>query len=187
MAVGDVLRPSRLEDAPGKAIAVRKNARVQQQLGFRIDARRAAAPQHLLLWVGDPDARDGAYVATGPELYNSAFVYGPDGNLSGRVDKVYLTDPEEQVLDLSSGSLERLVVFELPFARVGGRVVTPKGSRALEEIAAAGHALAVLGGKAFTVPLHVPGPPQTLVAVVKQRETPAEYPRRPGLPAKSPL
>lgn len=91
------------------------------------------------------------------------------------------------VLARAVAPLPALLELTLPFARVGGRVVTPKGSRALEEIAAAGHALAVLGGKAFTVPLHVPGPPQTLVAVVKQRDTPAEYPRRPGLPAKSPL
>jgi 16S rRNA (guanine527-N7)-methyltransferase len=83
--------------------------------------------------------------------------------------------------------LPALLELTLPFARVGGRVTTPKGSRAAEEIAAAGHALAVLGGKVFTVPLSVPGPPQTLVVVMKERETPAEYPRRPGIPAKSPL
>ncbi len=80
-----------------------------------------------------------------------------------------------------------LLELTLPFARVGGRVVTPKGSRAEAEIAASARALSVLGGKLFTAPLAIPGPPQTLVAVVKQRETPAEYPRRPGVPAKSPL
>jgi 16S rRNA (guanine527-N7)-methyltransferase len=80
-----------------------------------------------------------------------------------------------------------LLELTLPFARVGGRVVTPKGSRAAGEIAAARHALAALGGKAFTAPLRVPGPAQTLVVAVKERETPPEYPRRPGLPAKSPL
>lgn len=83
--------------------------------------------------------------------------------------------------------LPTLLELTLPFARVGGRVVTPKGSRVDEELAAAARALDLLGGKAFTVPLRVPGPPQTLVAVVKQRDTPAGYPRRPGLPAKTPL
>lgn len=91
------------------------------------------------------------------------------------------------VLARAVAPLPALLELTLPFARVGGRVVTPKGSRAAEEIVAAGRALTILGGKAFTAPLRVPGPPQTLVAVVKQRETPAEYPRRPGLPAKSPL
>lgn len=83
--------------------------------------------------------------------------------------------------------LATLLELTLPFARVGGRVVTPKGSRAAEELAAATRALDVLGGKAFTAPLSVPGPLQTLIAIVKQRDTPAEYPRRPGLPAKTPL
>ncbi|MHB8877923.1 MAG: nitrilase-related carbon-nitrogen hydrolase [Myxococcaceae bacterium] len=71
---------------------------------------------------GDPDARDGAYVAIGPELYNSAFLYSPDGERAGRIDKVYLTDPEEEVLDLSSGSLERMGTFDLPFGRVGAAI-----------------------------------------------------------------
>jgi 16S rRNA (guanine527-N7)-methyltransferase len=83
--------------------------------------------------------------------------------------------------------LPALLELTLPYARVGGRVVTPKGSRAAEELAAARDALQVLGGRAFSFPFQVPGPPQTLVAVVKQRPTPPEYPRRPGIPAKRPL
>ena len=83
--------------------------------------------------------------------------------------------------------LPALIELGLPFARVGGRLVTPKGSRASDEIAAAKNALGVLGGKVFAVPFAVPGPPQTIIAVLKQRATPADYPRRPGVPAKSPL
>jgi hypothetical protein len=45
----------------------------------------------------------------------------------------------------------------------------------------------VLGGRAFAVPFDVPGPPQTVVAVQKLRPTPEAYPRRPGVPEKSPL
>jgi 16S rRNA (guanine527-N7)-methyltransferase len=84
-------------------------------------------------------------------------------------------------------SLPALLELTLPFARVGGRVVTPKGSRAQEEIAAASNALRILHARIFAVPLAVPGPPQTLVAAVKDATTPAEYPRREGVPAKSPL
>ena len=91
------------------------------------------------------------------------------------------------VLARAVAPLPVLIELALPFARVGGRLVTPKGSRAAAEIAASANALAVLGGKLFAVPLAVPGPPQTLIAVLKQRETPAGYPRRPGMPAKSPL
>ncbi len=101
-----------------------------------------------------------------------------DPGLRGRFDLV---------LARAVAPLPALLELTLPFARVGGRVVTPKGSRAAEEVAAATRALAVLGGRTFTAPLNVPGPAQTLVCVVKQRETPPEYPRRPGIPAKSPL
>jgi 16S rRNA (guanine527-N7)-methyltransferase len=83
--------------------------------------------------------------------------------------------------------LPALLELTLPFAKVGGRVVTPKGARAEAEVAAAAEALRTLGGKAFVVPFDVPGPPQRIVAVLKQRDTPAEYPRRTGVPVKRPL
>jgi 16S rRNA (guanine527-N7)-methyltransferase len=80
-----------------------------------------------------------------------------------------------------------LVELGLPFARVGGYLVSPKGSRAAAELAGARRALEVVGGEAESWPFEVPGPKQTLVAVRKLRETPASYPRREGVPAKSPL
>lgn len=83
--------------------------------------------------------------------------------------------------------LPALLELTLPFSRVGGRVVTPKGSRAGDELAAAANALSVLGAKAFAVPFAVPGPPQTLIVALKQRPTPELYPRRAGMPKKSPL
>ncbi len=84
-------------------------------------------------------------------------------------------------------TLPALLELTLPFARVGGRVVTPKGSRAAAETATSRHALQVLGGEAHSMPLNIPGPPQTLVVIVKRRPTPPEYPRRSGVPVKSPL
>jgi 16S rRNA (guanine527-N7)-methyltransferase len=80
-----------------------------------------------------------------------------------------------------------LAELGLPFARVGGYLVSPKGSRAAAEVAAAGRALELLGGRADAWPFEVPGPRQTLVAVRKLRATPSAYPRREGVPAKSPL
>jgi 16S rRNA (guanine527-N7)-methyltransferase len=101
-----------------------------------------------------------------------------DARLRGRFDLVVAR---------AVAPLPALVELALPFARVGGRVVSPKGSRAAAEVRAVAHALDVLGGRIFTVPFAVAGPPQTLVVVAKQRETPPQYPRRPGVPAKSPL
>jgi 16S rRNA (guanine527-N7)-methyltransferase len=83
--------------------------------------------------------------------------------------------------------LPALLELTLPFARVGGRLATPKGERAQAEMAASGHAASELGGRLVSMPLEVPGPSQTLVVAIKQRPTPASYPRRPGVPAKSPL
>lgn len=83
--------------------------------------------------------------------------------------------------------LPTLVELALPFLRVGGRLATAKGSRADGEIHDATPALAAIGGKAFAIPFSVSGPPQKLVIVLKQRPTPDAYPRRSGIPAKSPL
>lgn len=91
------------------------------------------------------------------------------------------------VVSRAVAALPALLELTLPFARVGGRVASPKGSRALAELAAAQAALETLGARAVTVPLTVPGPPQTLVVAVKLRETPPAYPRRSGVPTRSPL
>jgi 16S rRNA (guanine527-N7)-methyltransferase len=91
------------------------------------------------------------------------------------------------VLARAVAPLPALLELTLPFARRGGRVVSPKGSRAAEEVAAAGHAAEVLGARLLSVPFEVPGEPQTLVVAVKTAHTPDAYPRRPGMPEKRPL
>ena len=111
-------------------------------------------------------------------LTGRAETLGHDPALRGRFDVVVAR---------AVAPLPVLLELALPFARTGGRVVTPKGSRAATEIEAAAHALEILGGEVFSLPLNVPGPAQTLVIVVKRRETPPEFPRRPGTPAKAPL
>lgn len=101
-----------------------------------------------------------------------------DPGLRGRFDLV---------LARAVAPLPALLELTLPFARMGGRVVSPKGSRAAEEVAAAGHAADVLGARLLSVPFEVPGEPQTLVVAVKTADTPETYPRRPGMPEKRPL
>lgn len=98
-----------------------------------------------------------------------------------------LREQFDLVLARAVSPLPALVELGLPFARVGGRLVTPKGSRADAEVIEAAAALRGLHGRAFVVPFDVPGPPQKLIAVLKQAPTPPEYPRRPGVPTKSPL
>ena len=118
-------------------------------------------------------ALDGTDVVTG-----RAETLGHDAKLRERFDLVVAR---------AVAPLPVLLELALPFARVGGRVAMPKGSRAAAEISGATAALATLGGKLYAMPLRVPGPEQTLVVALKQAPTPPEYPRRAGVPAKSPL
>ena len=111
--------------------------------------------------------------------------------LTGRAETLAhepgLRERFDLVLARAVAALPALLEITLPFARIGGRVATPKGSRAEGEIAASAHALRLLGGEAHSLRLNVPGPPQTLIVIAKRSRTPPEYPRRPGVPAKSPL
>lgn len=127
----------------------------------------------LAALVDAPEFAEGTKVITG-----RAEELGHDPVLRGSFDIVVAR---------AVAPLAVLLELTLPFARVGGRLIAPKGSRAQAEVAAAANALGVLGGRAFVVPLPVPGPPQSIVAVLKERETPPEYPRRPGAPKRSPL
>jgi 16S rRNA (guanine527-N7)-methyltransferase len=111
--------------------------------------------------------------------------------LTGRAEDLAhepdLRDGFDLVVSRAVAPLPALLELTLPFARIGGRAVCPKGSRAAAELGASRRALDLLGARAITIPFNVPGPPQSLVIAVKQRETPADYPRRSGIPRRSPL
>lgn len=86
--------------------------------------------------------------------------------------------------------LPALVELSLPFLTIDGRLATPKGSRARDEIEAAEHALSECGGEVETIDsLSLPweGSAPTIVIVRKVAGTPDRYPRRAGIPAKRPL
>lgn len=94
------------------------------------------------------------------------------------------------VMARAVAALPTLVEYTLPFAHIGGLVALPKGPKAQEECDAAQRAIAKLGGKLLGVfPLTVPGDNarRTLVLLHKQQTTPANYPRRTGIPTKRPL
>jgi hypothetical protein len=71
--------------------------------------------------LGDPDLSDQkeVWVASGPDTFNSAYLFEPGGAIFGRVDKVFLTDPEENDLDLANGSFAALATLDTPFAKLG--------------------------------------------------------------------
>ncbi len=92
-----------------------------------------------------------------PVLTGRAESLAHDAALRGRFDLVVAR---------AVAPLPALLELTLPFARIGGRVVTPKGSRVQDEVAAAANALRVLGARVVVVPFDVPGPTQQLVAAV---------------------
>jgi 16S rRNA (guanine527-N7)-methyltransferase len=80
-----------------------------------------------------------------------------------------------------------LVELCLPFVRVGGRLLAQKTDK--EEVAAAKHAIDLLGGSLDGI---VAAPSNarrsgTVITVTKITPTPAAYPRRPGVPSRKPL
>ena len=79
--------------------------------------RRSTNPHDIARW-GRPRA-DEVYLPEGPEVYNAALVFGPDGAMLGRVDKVRLTKSEIGVLHLTPGKLEDVRVFETEAGRLG--------------------------------------------------------------------
>lgn len=62
---------------------------------------------------------DKVYLPDGPEVYNTGLLWGPDGQLIGTTDKVFITESEKSVLDLVPGDLERVQTFATEFGNVG--------------------------------------------------------------------
>lgn len=83
-----------------------------------------------------------------------------------------------------------LVEYALPLLREGGILAAPKGSRALDELADAGAAIAALGGvvlEPVALPVPPDAPPQTVLLVRREGPLDDRYPRRAGMPSKRPL
>lgn len=87
------------------------------------------------------------------------------------------------------GPMRVLLELTLPLVRVGGRMLALKGEAVEEELRDAGDALMTLGGGDVELYEALPGlsDPAVIVDVTKADATPADYPRRPGLPKQEPL
>ncbi len=83
-----------------------------------------------------------------------------------------------------------LAEYLLPLVRRGGRALAQKGEGAPAETHRAASAIRRLGGELEQlIPVELPGIVETryLVVFKKVAATPPAYPRRPGVPTKSPL
>jgi len=59
------------------------------------------------------------FLPDGSGVYNTGFLWGPDGSLIGKTDKVFLTDNEKAILDLTAGDLDSVQVFETEIGKIG--------------------------------------------------------------------
>lgn len=87
-------------------------------------------------------------------------------------------------------SLPALMELGLPMVRIGGTLLLPKGCSIDEELDDGARAAEELGGRIVSsecLPEAGTSVETRLVIVSKERETPAEYPRRDGVPGRSPL
>lgn len=83
-----------------------------------------------------------------------------------------------------------LVEYLLPLLKVGGRMVALKGETAAQEVSDSHAALRLLGGEMRRlIPVELPEVAEThyLVLIEKIAASPAQYPRRPGIPSRKPL
>ena len=92
------------------------------------------------------------------------------------------------VVSRAVANMATLSEYCLPFVKKGGYFIAYKTEEAMDEIKAAERAISLLGGKIEKI---VPGGIECsghIFAVVKkERTTPSKYPRKAGLPSKSPL
>jgi len=114
--------------------------------------------------------------------------------VAGRAEVVAHRPEYRQRFDLTLSravaDLPALVELTLPFCAIGGRFIAQKKGEIREEVQTAQRAISILGGELAEVKkVALPefGDERWLVVIDKVRETPAPYPRRPGLPAKRPL
>ncbi|MGB9876618.1 MAG: 16S rRNA (guanine(527)-N(7))-methyltransferase RsmG [bacterium] len=87
-------------------------------------------------------------------------------------------------------SLPVLLEYSLPFIKLGGYFIAYKGPKLLDELRESERALSILGGKIYELRetiLPIGEEKRMFLVVLKERETPPNYPRRAGIPAKRPL
>lgn len=73
-------------------------------------------------------------------VYNTGFLWGPDGTLLGTTDKVFITSSEKETLDITAGKLDQVAVFDTEIGRIGMAIsldaFTPDYMRRLDDLRA---------------------------------------------------
>jgi 16S rRNA (guanine527-N7)-methyltransferase len=174
-------------------------------------ATRAECPGPILLDVGSgaglpglalkialPELRVTLLDATGKRirfLQETIAALGLEGigAVQGRAEEVGRDPDWRERYDLVTARalarLPTLLEWCLPFARVGGLVLSPKAGDLTAELAEGERAAAILGGRTRApLPIALPElPGRTIVPIEKVQYTPPRYPRGGGQPSREPL
>ena len=114
--------------------------------------------------------------------------------LHGRAEDFAKPDMLRETFDIcvsrAVANLSSLSEFCLPYVKVGGRFISYKSEKAMEELDASKKAIDILGGGNVACDeFELPGTDfkRTFVIINKMKETPLKYPRKAGTPVKQPL
>ncbi len=112
----------------------------------------------------------------------------------GRAEEMARKREYRETFDLcvsrAVANLSSLAEYCLPFVKLGGTFISYKSADADDEIQDAKHAVFLLGGKQEKViKYELPGSDmgRSLIQIKKVQGTPKTYPRKAGIPSKSPL
>ncbi len=156
---------------PGIPLKIALGRRVEVTL-LDSNEKKASFLSRMISLVGDP--------VTGTDVVNAR------AEESGRVPEH--RDAYDYVTARAVGSVRMLAELCLPFARVGGVVLLPRGSSWEEEATEALDAIAAVGGRLRlpSVAERGTGTGSTII-LEKVVPTPQQFPRRVGVPRKRPL
>lgn len=174
------------------------STRAERPSPILLDVGSGAGLPGLALKIALPELRVTLLDATGKRirfLQETIAALGLEGigAVQGRAEEV-ARDPEwrEQYDLVTARALARLptlLEWCLPFARVGGLVLSPKAGDLAVELAEGERAAAILGGQVRApLPITLPElPGRTIVPIEKVQYTPPRYPRGGGQPSREPL
>ena len=114
--------------------------------------------------------------------------------IHGRAEETFKNVQYREKYDIAVSravaSLNVLVELMLPAVKVGGKCICMKGNNVDDEIKTAHRAIDVLGGKIERIDkivLPELNLERNIVVISKIKQTPKQYPRKPGTPQKEPL
>jgi 16S rRNA (guanine527-N7)-methyltransferase len=187
-----VLESLRLVEPLREAIGLDREPRV-------LDLGTGGGIPGVLLAIACPDVSFTLLDATGKKLaavneITSALGVTNVETLHARAEEAAHNDAWRGIFTVVTAravsSLSALIELGLPFLKLQGKLLLPKGIDIADELRSAEKAGQIVGGKIASsnvLPDNGSHVETTLVVIEKNRSTPVVYPRRSGLPSRQPL